>query len=365
MRMSNKSYNIFFKGFLVILPLAIWLIYSYPIFRIGKDTMKNGSTELISIIKKKAIFTPSDYRHETIKTKGVKAYLKGFDPYSDYLSLKEYQVFQNLQESEYVGVGMEVEKNKSGKVVCFPIKDEPAQNAGIEPGDILLAIDDTNIENKSLLFIASLSRGNVGSIVKVSVKKIDGNLQHYKIKRSKLSSKSVKLFWNKNIPVLKVKSFIISTKREIQSLLENLQQEEFIVIDVRNNPGGDLHSAIDSAMLFLKKNSPIVHVKSKNNTKTYYCTAEPVNSTQQLYLLQNEHTASAAEVFIAALTQNKRAVSMGAKTFGKGVKQSILELKNGDVVFLSTAFLLTPVFDNYHQKGLKPSVNMTQQLKLF
>ncbi len=137
--------------------------------------------------------------------------------------------------------------------------------------------------------------------------------------------------------------------------MADLNKKKPIIFDLRENPGGDLHSAIDSAMLVLEKDKKIVDIKKSSRTKSYKSLGNTVNSISPLYLWQDDKTASAAEVFIAALTQNGRAISIGKTTYGKGTEQDIIELSDGSAIILTTGYLETPDGTRYDKKGIVPA----------
>jgi carboxyl-terminal processing protease len=141
----------------------------------------------------------------------------------------------------------------------------------------------------------------------------------------------------------------------LQDALTQFDHSSALVIDLRGNPGGSLYSAIDAAKLFLAPNQSVVSLQTRNGIETYRKESSTPPIPVRLYLWQDKYTASAAEVFIAALTYNQRAVSIGKKTFGKGTVQDIVELQDGSVLYLTTGILLTPAGTLYHQKGLTPT----------
>jgi carboxyl-terminal processing protease len=128
-----------------------------------------------------------------------------------------------------------------------------------------------------------------------------------------------------------------------------------MVIDLRGNPGGSLHAAIDSAALFLEQNRKIVGIKTHGGIKEYRSESPQTYIAPPLYLWQDEQTASAAEVFIAALTEHQRAVSIGRKTFGKGKVQEIITLADGSALYLTIGEMQTPNGVFYHERGLEPT----------
>jgi carboxyl-terminal processing protease len=158
-----------------------------------------------------------------------------------------------------------------------------------------------------------------------------------------------------NIPVIKISAFTRDTKIKLESALTSIDKNSPLVIDLRGNAGGDLIAAIDSAMLFLEDHKKIVSIKTRQGIEKYESGNGAVNSGSLLYLWQDEGTASAAEVFIAALTVNNRAVSIGKKSFGKGTKQEAFELSDGSALFITTGYLQTPDAIFFDGKGLNPN----------
>jgi carboxyl-terminal processing protease len=156
-------------------------------------------------------------------------------------------------------------------------------------------------------------------------------------------------------PIIRVAHFTRNTSGKMREILKSWSPETPIIIDLRGNGGGDLHAAIDCAMLFLKAGARIASIETRNGTTAYESKAGAVNLVTPVYLWQDEATASAAEVFIAALTDNGRAVSIGKRTFGKGTREEIIELSDGSALVLATGYLLTPRGIRYQGYGLEPT----------
>ncbi len=288
----------------------------------------------------------------------LKAYLHSIDPYADFLNPDEYKTFKRSQKSNYVGVGMRIERDATGQISCIPFPGSPAEKAGITRGDILKAIDGIDIAKKSLFGIGAMIGGKEGTQVVIILLAPDGALKTVSVKREAVSSDSVQEHKFDSLTVIKILLFRSSTQRELKYFITQTQTSKPVVIDLRGNGGGDLNSAIDCAMLFLAKDIKIVDIKKKTSVKSYRSFGNAVKSTLSVYIWQDEDTASAAEVFIAALTQNKRALSVGRKTYGKGTVQDIIELSDGSAMFLTTGYLHTPDGDRYHNKGLKPNYRL-------
>jgi carboxyl-terminal processing protease len=278
------------------------------------------------------------------------------DPFSNYLAPEEYAKYKLSQQSHYAGVGMEIEKNQTGQTVCTPYPEGPAARAGIEPGDILEAVDDIGTVGESILSLAAKIRGQQGTEVRLSVLNRSGQRKHVRISRAALQSRSVFIERPRGaVPIIRVLAFTNGTPRELKEAVDTLSGSSTVVIDLRGNPGGSLYSAIDAATLFLARGQKIAGVQTQKGLKEYRSDFSAAYPSPRLYLWQDEHTASAAEVFIAALCENQRAASIGRKTAGKGTIQEILALSDGSALYLTTGRLQTPSGTAYHGVGLAPS----------
>ncbi|MGH9959998.1 MAG: S41 family peptidase, partial [Pyrinomonadaceae bacterium] len=162
-------------------------------------------------------------------------------------------------------------------------------------------------------------------------------------------------------PVIRIHTLTPSTKGKLAAFVEDWPEDRPAIIDLRGNRGGDLHAAIDSAQIFLPAGARIVSVTGRS-TKHYQSKHTALNSETPIYLWQDEATASAAEVFIAALTQNHRAVSIGKQTFGKGTKQDVIELSDGSALVLTTGHLLTPDGTRYDGQGISPTHRLSERV---
>lgn len=310
--------------------------------------------EAVTIIKNNSLFLPPDIKREQIVSATIKSFLREADPFADYLTAEEYSKFVESQKKNYVGIGMEIQKESDGEIICIPYPGSPAEKAGIGLGHRLIYIDKVPVKGKSILAIASIAKGEEGTKVVLTVADDRGIVRELSVERSRIKYESVLMSRISGIAVIRIISFSRDTQRELKYILNGLNASEPIAMDLRGNPGGDLHSAIDAAMFFLKKDKKIVTVKGKDKVTVYKSFIEPINIESPIYLWQDERTASAAEVFIAALTQNYRAVSIGKRSYGKGAKQDIINLNDDSALILTTGYLETPFGTIYHGKGLKP-----------
>jgi carboxyl-terminal processing protease len=281
-------------------------------------------------------------------------YLKLMDPYAEYLDAVEYRAFVASQRDSFTGVGMEIETNENGQIVCFPYSDSPASRSGIENNDILEAVEGRRVEGLSIYRVAQLLSKKNTDEVNIAIIKKDGMQNNLVIKRQYFLKSSVAAEFLSGMHIIRIKAFTRSTKRDLNLALKAIGEDSVIVLDIRDNPGGDFYKAIDSAMIFLEKNKKIVTIKHRQTEKVFASTTMAYHKDATVYIWQNQNTASAAEVFSAALTENKRAVSIGKISYGKGIVQDIEELRGGAAIIFTSGYLLTPSGDVYHKKGLTP-----------
>jgi carboxyl-terminal processing protease len=290
-----------------------------------------------------------------ILAKSLKAYLKITDPFSAYLTPEEYDDFKSSQKSGYVGLGMEFEADASGRILCFPYPEGAAVKAGIRAGDVLESADGQDMTELSPFMAAVKSMGKEGTEAVLKILQKNGVRQEVRVKRTAPPTLSVRVEKQDEFILIRILSFTGTTRQELQTALADAKDSPPIILDLRGNPGGDLYAATDCATLFLEKDKTIVGVKSRAETKLYKNMTLPLNIRTPIYIWQDEGTANAAEVFIAAMIENGRAQSVGKKTLGKGVRQDIVELADGSALFITTAWLQTPEGSLYHAKGLEPT----------
>lgn len=309
--------------------------------------------EAMTKIASRALDQPS--RREVVQ-KSVNAYLQSIDPFSNYLTPEAYTAFKASMKGDFVGIGMEIEKNGAGKIICLPYPDQPAYGAGIRAGDILEKVEGVSVSGKSVFEVAAMTKGEEGTSVLLTIRSgMGGRQKDLRISRTSVHVKSVEVNRMEGIPVIRIKYFGTGTQRELKLALSGLDPSAPLVIDLRDNPGGDLNAGIDSAMLFLEKGKTIVTVEKTDESFPYMSLGNTVNAGSPLYLWQNRGTASAGEVFIAALTDNDRAVSVGERTYGKGTIQEIIPLSDSSAIFLTTGRLVIPNGEKYHGRGLAPT----------
>lgn len=321
----------------------------------GRGDTPPALMEALNTFKARGLFYEGTTPPVVVDPASLNRFLQHNDPSAVYLTPAEFAAFQVSQKANYIGVGMEIEKSESGEIVCSPIPGSPAQQAGIERGDRIEVIDGKPVTDQSVYFVASWLMGAGGTSVSIWIAKKGGGRRRVEVVRERIQTHSVTVETASGLTIVKIHYFDSGTKRQLQSALEGLQPASRLVIDLGDNPGGDLFKSIDAAMLFLEKEALIVSIKSRDTVQPYRSTTAAYYTASPLVIWQNENTASAAEVFIAALTENDRAISIGVKSYGKGTTQEVAELSDGSALIFSSGFLQTPKGKRYHQRGLKPT----------
>lgn len=278
------------------------------------------------------------------------------DPYSKFLSKKEYAELNTSIDSKITGIGVNIFSN-AGKITVFNvIEGTPASNSGIKSGDIVFAVDKKEVSGMSISDVAGLVRGPENSMVDLTLlrnnKKITKN-----IKRKEIKIKTVKSSVDKNIGYIQILSFIgLTTSNEFLEALEKTEKAEGLIIDLRGNPGGLLPNAVFIANLFIPEGK-IVSVVGRNGLKQDLSAQKAnYNVNKPLIVLIDHSSASASEILSGALKDYKKAKLVGTTTYGKGMVQEVLPMPNETGLNLTIAKYLTPNGTDINKKGITPDV---------
>ena len=303
------------------------------------------------------------------------------DPYTVYFTPDEYASFEQHTTGQYSGVGMSVELKGKFVTVVSVFKGSPADLAGMQPGDLILAVDGKDVVGTSLDQTVTLIKGVDGTRVKIKYYRLPANdgLDLTKLPDAAHlpsgGATSEKDFVRKTIvvPAVETKTLTAGTKKVgyIQYLTfsegssvkvrEAVQaavdaKDDAVILDLRHNGGGLLNEAVDVASIFINK-GVIVTTQGLHSTKEVYTARGSGAFTDiPVYVLVDEFTASASEIVSGALQDHKRATLVGTTTFGKGLVQTVLNLSNGGALKVTTAVYLTPSGRDINKKGITPDV---------
>jgi carboxyl-terminal processing protease len=292
------------------------------------------------------------------------ALVNSLDEYSYILSPLQYDQLTARLEGNYRGVGIDLVFEGSYPTIFDVVDNSPAARAGILPGDTLLRIDGINLEHQSSSRVGNLLAQGDKEPITVTLHRKNQEI-NFTLQREQLNAPSIRyvhlLDKDQKVGYLRVADFDNDTAYEMRRALSELKSKgaESILIDLRCNGGGVLHSAVDAARLFLDQGL-IVTVNSASGTTTYRAQNDGYACSKlPLALLVDEHTASAAEIFTAALKDHQRATIVGRKTRGKALVQTIYQLQNAPTALsLTTASYLPPGNYNFHRKGILPDIEV-------
>lgn len=325
-------------------------------------------TEVFSKIK-------SDYVEDVADKKlledAIGGMLAGLDPHSTYLDPEGYKDVRIGTEGQFGGLGIEVTMENGFIKVVSPIEDTPAARAGLQPGDLIVRLDDTAVKGMSLSEAVKLMRGKPGSNITLTVVRESENKPlKITVTRAVIKIRSVKSrLLEPGYGYIRITQFQANTTKNMKTSLSKLEKEnggklKGVVLDLRNNPGGVLNAAVSVSDAFLKKGI-IVYTEGRvaDSKLTFEAQPDQVLEGAPLVVLVNGGSASASEIVAGALQDNGRAVIMGTKTFGKGSVQTIMPMSNGAALKLTTARYFTPSGRSIQATGIEPDI-VTEQAKL-
>lgn len=292
------------------------------------------------------------------------------DKYTRYLSPAKYRSIVDSATGTLAGTGIEISMNKkTGRIYASDIQENsPAKQAGIQIGDIFVEVDGVRFIDDITATpddVAVKLRGPKGSKVGVVMERNDKVLD-YILTREPITITSVRSYMSSmssigNVGIIRIKSFSGTTSQIVNDKYLELKKQgaQAYIIDVRSNPGGLLPGGVDTAALFLDVNKPIVFVVNKAGiVDSQISLGQGIDIESPLIILVDSNTASAAEVFTAALQENKRAIVVGETTFGKGIVQTIRELSNGNYggLAITVARYETPLHHDINKQGIPVDV---------
>ena len=287
------------------------------------------------------------------------------DPHSEYMNARDYKTLEEEISSEFGGIGVQVELRKGNIVVIAPLAGTPGARAGMTRGDIIMSIDGTKLDKPSLDDTVGRLRGKPGTQVKIGfTRPSSGKEFEVTVKRERIKVESVRDVRMRpdGIGYVQITQFSERTGEEFIDALNSLNGQNMrgLIIDLRDNPGGLLNAAVEVAEPFFNKGELIVYTQGrKPEDRDEYRAAAPEPAlTLPVVVLINAGSASAAEIVSGALKDTHRAVIVGERSFGKGSVQSILPLREGEGLRLTTARYYTPSGVTLHEKGVTPDVSV-------
>lgn len=282
------------------------------------------------------------------------------DPYSRYLDRQTYQDLKVKLEAKFGGIGVYVGQDNQGRIMIYsPIRGTPAYKVGVKHGDIIVRINGESTVKMTSDDAAQLMRGDPGTQLELGVyRESEGKELSFTIVREIINVPSVEdkiLDQTAGIGYISLNQFHAQSANEVATSVEKLisgDKIKGIILDLRDNGGGDFNAAVDIAGIFLDGNTVVSASDGKGNDQVYK--ASPGNVEVPLVVLVNHDSASASEILAAALQDNQRAHLVGAKTFGKGLVQTVFPLHDGGALKLTTQKYFTPNGTDINEVGITP-----------
>jgi carboxyl-terminal processing protease len=300
----------------------------------------------------------------------IKGMVQNLDPHSSFMTKEEHQDLLIETKGSFSGVGIEISVRDNVLTVVSPIEGTPAYAAGIQAGDKIVRIDDKSTNDMTLTDAVKSIRGKKGTKVKLTIirEAADKPLE-FMITRDVIPLKSVRNYLlTPDIGYVRVSTFQSNTSKDLNVALEKLETGrdlKGLILDLRNNPGGLLSQAIEVSDIFLDSGL-IVSTKGRNASQDMAVSANK-NKHERDYpiiVMVNGGSASASEIVAGALQDNKRALTLGTRTFGKGSVQTILPLSDGSGLRLTTAKYYTPSGKSIQASGITPDTQFMREKDL-
>ncbi len=289
--------------------------------------------------------------------------LSTLDPHSSYMKPDDFKELQMETKGSFTGIGIEITIKDSILTIVSPIEGTPAFRKGLKAGDKIVKIEDESTKDLSLMDAVKRLRGPKGSEVNISIHREGwSELKDISIIRDIIPLLSVKSrMLEEGFPYLRISNFQAKTTKDFKKALSEAKDKgeiKGLVLDLRNNPGGLLDQAVKISDIFLN-DGVIVSTKGRlANQSMIFNAHDNEQNDFPVVVLVNEGSASASEIVAGALQDHKRAVILGAKTFGKGSVQTVIPMHNGAGLRLTTARYYTPSGASIQAKGITPDIEV-------
>lgn len=359
------------KIFILFLIVGI----GFTFYFLGFSTPKERDTfykeldlfgESLAIIQKKYVEEKDFQKLIYGALSGVAASL---DSYSQFLKPDDYKELLVETEGKFGGLGIEITMRDGVLTIVSPIEGTPAYDAGLKPGDVIVKIEGELTKDTTLHEAVKKLRGKPGTNVAITIfREKERKLEEVTITRAIIKIKDIRQarILQDNIGYVKLAEFRENTAKDLDTALKKLKTEqmEAIILDLRNNPGGLLVSAIEVASRFLQDGKTVVSTKSRDGEMLFYKSLPAPQKYLDIpmVVLINKGSASGSEIVAAALRENKRTVLLGEESFGKASVQSVIPLSDGSALRLTTAKYYTPKGESIHEKGVAPDIVVTKEV---
>ncbi len=367
----------------VIIPLLVCVLFGAIPGALAQEvqppkTGEDNGYSQIAIFAKALELVRQDYVDENktsyhdLVTAAMKGMLSSLDPHSQFMDPNDFRDMQDDTRSRFNGLGIEVSMKNGLPTVVTAMEDTPAAKAGILSGDQILRINSMSTERMDLQDAINVLRGPAGAKVGLTLlRPSTKEIKEYTLQRVEIKIQSVKgerllppeLTGPFRIGYIRLIQFNEPTADELSKAIDDLQKQgmQALILDLRNNPGGLLNSAVDVCGQFLPPNTKVVSTQGRVPSQQHDYSTSTVSKPRPnfpMVLLVNEGSASGAEIVAGALKDLRRAVLVGETTFGKGSVQNVLQLPDGSAVRFTTAKYYTPSRQVIQGNGVTPNIRV-------
>ena len=367
----------------VIIPLLVCVLFGAIPGAFAQEvqppkTGEDNGYSQIAIFAKALELVRQDYVDENktsyhdLVTAAMKGMLSSLDPHSQFMDPNDFRDMQDDTRSRFNGLGIEVSMKNGLPTVVTAMEDTPAAKAGILSGDQILRINGMSTERMDLQDAINVLRGPAGAKVSLTLlRPSTKEIKEYALQRAEIKIQSVKgermlspeLTGPFRIGYIRLIQFNEPTADELSKAIDDLQKQgmQALILDLRNNPGGLLNSAVDVCGQFLPPNTKVVSTQGRVPSQQHDYSTSTVSKPRPnfpMVLLVNEGSASGAEIVAGALKDLRRAVLVGETTFGKGSVQNVLQLPDGSAVRFTTAKYYTPSRQVIQGNGVTPNIRV-------
>jgi carboxyl-terminal processing protease len=364
----SKKIKIVLSALLISIFILGFLIGAH-----GKRTVPGGDdkeiyqylktfSDVIDLVKKNYV---EEVKDKDVVYAAIKGILESLDAHSSFMPPEMYKEMQSETKGEFGGIGIEITIKDGFPTVITPIEDTPAYKAGMKSGDHIIKIDGKPTKNMSLVDVVKLIRGAKGKPVTLTVVREGFTApKDYRVVRDVIVVKSVKFrMLEDDYGYIRIAQFQERTARDLENALKELVKSNKgkplrgVLLDLRNDPGGLLEQAVEVSDKFIEEGL-IVYIegRKKDDKAMKFNARKNDDYLGPLVVLVNEGSASASEIVAGALQDHKRAIVVGAKTFGKGSVQTVFPLGDGSAVRLTTAKYFTPKGRSIQAEGITPDI---------
>jgi carboxyl-terminal processing protease len=335
------------------------------VWQVIQKNYVDGTFNQVDWVATRTEYLNRNYTDDEQAYKAIREMLKKLDdPYTRFMNPEEFKNMQIDTSGELTGVGIQLTQDEKTKklVVISPIEDSPAFSAGVQSQDIITEIDGRSTEGMDINAAVSLIRGPVGTKVNIKVLRGDKSLD-FNITRDRIEIHPVRASKNPSsmgdIGYIRLNTFSANASEEMREAINDLEKQNVsgYVLDLRSNPGGLLYSSVEIARMWLNQGDIVSTVDRQGETDRQKANNRALTS-KPLVVLVDGGSASASEILSGALQDNKRALLVGTKTFGKGLVQSVRGVGKGSGLAVTIAKYFTPSGRDINHEGIQPDIKV-------